>query len=191
MKPKGRSEARLLRIWKGMCARCRNPNLKEYKLYGGRGIRVCDEWTDSYEPFRDWALANGYRDDLTIDRIDNDGNYEPENCRWATHAEQARNRSSNHLLTYGKTQLLQAWAEEVGLRPETIRRRLKLGWSVERALTEPLHPQAKLTEAQVLEIRQRAGTATQVELAREYGVAGNTVCRIQSGSLWPHLAVGQ
>ena len=88
----GGEGTRLYRIWKGMRQRCYNPNIKNYANYGGRGITVCDEWRNSFEAFRDWALANGYCDDLSIDRIDNDKGYSPDNCRWATSQTQALNR---------------------------------------------------------------------------------------------------
>lgn len=133
------SNTKLYRIWQAMKRRCYNANTKDYKLYGSRGIAVCDEWFNSFEAFEKWAIVNGYDDTLTIDRIDVNGNYEPSNCRWATPKEQANNKRNNHLLTYNnKTQTLQQWADEMNIKRSTILTRLNRGWSIERALTKPI-----------------------------------------------------
>ena len=133
------SESRLHKTWSDMKKRCYNPNSKSFPAYGGRGIEMCEEWKDDFQSFYNWAMANGYADDLTIDRIDVNGNYSPENCRWVDKLTQANNCRTNHYLTFnGKTQSIVEWARELGVSDSLIRQRIViLGWSVERALTEP------------------------------------------------------
>lgn len=108
-----------------------------YKDYGGRGITICDEWENSFQAFFDWAMANGYRDDLTIDRIDVNGNYCPKNCRWITNQEQASNRRTCHNLTYnGETHNLKEWAKIIGINYSTLRARINIyNWTTEKALS--------------------------------------------------------
>jgi len=125
-------------VWNSMKQRCFNKNVSSYSGYGGRGITVCGEWIE-FEPFQKWAINNGYETKLTLDRIDNDGNYEPSNCRWVAHRIQANNRSSNHFLTYNKkTMTIAEWSREVGINQLALAKRLKRGWSIERALRTPL-----------------------------------------------------
>lgn len=134
----GQTKTRLYRIWAKIHERCSNPNSKRYADYGGRGIRVCEEWKD-FAVFQKWALENGYRDDLTIDRIDNNGSYTPQNCRWVDYKTQNRNRRDNNLVTYkGQTKTLTEWAEQFQIRRTTLANRLKLGWSVEEAISTPV-----------------------------------------------------
>lgn len=135
---RGDRKPRLYRIWQNMRQRCYDPNFTNAHRWGGRGIKVCDEWND-FEAFRTWALANGYRPNLSIDRIDNDGGYAPSNCRWATPVEQARNTSQTRFITYdGVTKPAAEWAEEVGLTPKTLTQRIdKYGWTPAEAITTP------------------------------------------------------
>lgn len=125
---------RLYSIWRCMKQRCTNPKTPPYKYYGERGIRLCDSWL-AYLPFYEWAMSNGYQDGLTLDRIDNDGNYEPSNCRWATLEEQGNNRRSNHLITLcGETKTVTEWAKTTGINRGTINSRLRRGLAVEDVL---------------------------------------------------------
>ena len=129
------SQSRLYAIWRDMIKRCGSPKNKEYSNYGGRGIQVCSRWLTSFSSFQAWAQANGYQENLTLDRKNVNGNYTPENCRWATRKEQNRNSRSNRMLTSGgKTQCIAAWAEELRIPHSTIRTRLKRGLTDQEAL---------------------------------------------------------
>ena len=143
---------RLNRIYDCMKSRCCNPNVPNYKYYGGRGISICSEWLNEEKvikgkyihnhskgwlAFKKWALENGYADNLTLDRIDVNKSYSPGNCRWISHKEQCNNTRKNHLITYkGKTQSLKKWCEELNLNYHTVFTRVRRGWTVERAFED-------------------------------------------------------
>lgn len=133
------SNTRLYRIWGNMVNRCTNKNNPAYQRYGRRGIFVCKDWLH-FEPFEKWARKNGYNNTLTLDRIDNDRGYEPENCRWATAIVQGNNKRSNHLITYqGETKTIAEWAVKSGIPYKTLHRRIKsLQWDISRALSQPV-----------------------------------------------------
>ena len=127
------SRSRIYRTYSNMIRRCTNPIEIEYENYGGRGIKVCDEWTNDFMNFYNWAIANGYTDKLTIDRIDNDGNYCPENCKWSTYKEQCRNKSNNRIICInGIEKTLVEWSELSGIDRTTIYRRIKASWDEKR-----------------------------------------------------------
>lgn len=129
---------RLYVIWWNMVRRCTDPLCDSYAGYGGRGIAVCAEWRNNFEAFRDWALANGYRDDLTIDRRDPNGNYEPDNCRWATPKQQANNRRTNRICTYkGVTGTMAELCDIFDLDYMLVNNRVQKGWSIEDAMATP------------------------------------------------------
>ncbi len=122
----GMKGTRIYNIWKLMKRRCKNTNDKYYKDYGGRGIVICDEWDNDFMNFYNWAIANGYSDKLTIERIDVNGNYEPANCKWISRKEQSRNRRNNVMVTYrGETRLLKEWCELLNLNYDTVFHRIK------------------------------------------------------------------
>ena len=145
----GQSNSSLYRRWQHMKDRCYNPNDKRYKNYGRRGIKVCDEWLNSFENFYNWAVNNGYQEGLTIDRIDVDGNYEPSNCRWVTTKEQQFNKRNNKRFFHdGKNLTLPEWSEILHISLDTLVSRIYTrGWNVERALTEPVHTQSRNKKA--------------------------------------------
>lgn len=131
----GKTKTRLYRIWQGMKTRCYNKNNKSYLDYGGRGIKLCDEWLNSFDVFSAWAVNNGYQENLTIDRINNDGNYEPSNCHWITNKENCNNTRKNVILTYNnKTQTIAQWADELNISYQTLHYRYKKGWDTKDIL---------------------------------------------------------
>lgn len=134
----GGKGTKLYEVWCTMRRRCNCPKVQSYKHYGGRGIKVCEEWQDDFLVFQKWAISNGYQEGLTLDRIDNNGNYEPSNCRWATMKVQANNQRTTLKIEYkGLTKTLHEWADFLGLKPNTLYYRIfKLKWSVERAFNE-------------------------------------------------------
>lgn len=112
---------KLFGTWETMRSRCNNPARDKYKDYGGRGIKVCDEWNNSAEAFCKWALNNGYKEGLQIDRIDNNGNYEPSNCRFVTPKQNSRNRRNTVTLTInGETKCIAEWCESIKISPYTV-----------------------------------------------------------------------
>ena len=148
IEPSPEDHKRLYEIWKGMCRRCHDPKRKDYAHYHGNHIYVCEEWRGTSDPhdwtydgfvrFEQWALTHGYRDGLTLDRVDNHQRYWPGNCRWITKKQQASNRSTNTRYTVdGKTRTIEEWSRIYGIPSYTICKRIKAGWSPERAITTP------------------------------------------------------
>lgn len=127
----------LYSTWRGIKQRCYNKNHSRYKEYGGRGIVMCEDWKNNYLIFRKWALESGYKTGLTIDRINNEAGYYPNNCRWVTNKVQQSNKRTNHFITFnGETKTISEWAYEKGISASLLQARIgKLGWSIEKALT--------------------------------------------------------
>jgi len=129
---------KLYGVWGSMRKRCTCPTVKDYPRYGARGITVCKAWLDSYDAFRAWAVSSGYRKGLTLDRVDSNGNYTPENCRWIPKgAQQANVRSAILLTLEGETHSLYTWARIVNLPADILRSRHYLGWTAEQVLRTP------------------------------------------------------
>lgn len=172
------------RIWNAMKRRCDSPNGKSYHRYGGRGISVCQEWRESFNAFmRDM----GPRPSLnhTIERIDNDGNYEPGNCRWATRHEQGSNKSNNRVITHGgRSQTISQWSRETGLSVAMIQQRLdRHGMSVARALDPKLQRYPTMITA-------RGRTQSLADWSREVGLTSQTLChRLYTLKLPPDEAI--
>lgn len=193
------SRTRLYHTWQQMKRRCNNPNDKSFERYGGRGIKVCEEWEKSFERFMVWALANGYSDEKSLDRINNNGNYEPENCRWVTNKEQSRNRRSNIKITYkNKYVTLMELSELTGIPYGTLHARYERGDRGER-LWRPIGVDAqkvkgskqhlsKLIEEQVIEIKKLLALGVkQKDIAKKFNVSPSAVNSIAKGRTWKHV----
>ena len=174
----GGGYTRLGSIYHNMKTRCYNQNYDKYQYYGGKGIAVCDEWLSSYDAFEKWAIENGYNDTLTLDRINVNGNYCPENCRWITRKGQANNRTSNRLITYnGETKTIQQWADITGISHKTISQRIASGWSIDKTMTTPIH-----TEFHNNPITFNGITLSKAEWARRLDLSSKAIAnRIDRG----------
>jgi hypothetical protein len=178
-----------------MMQRCTKPSHHAFHRYGGRGIQVCDRW-GSFESFLE-DMGPRPSLDHSIDRIDNDGDYEPSNCRWATRKEQANNTASNVVIEFnGARKTLGQWAKELGISGTGLRARLKK-WPIAKALTTPGFQQvrgskqgsSKITEEQVRQIKRRRKSGEGLRsLAAEFGVSESTVSKIALGKSWRHVS---
>ena len=138
-KHKELTNTRIYNIWKSMKQRCYDTKAISFPNYGGRGISICDEWRNDFMFFYDWAMANGYKENLSIDRIDFNGNYEPSNCRWATKNEQAQNKRNNIVLELnGERHTISEWSRITGIKSGALQGRKYAGWSDEKTLTTPV-----------------------------------------------------
>lgn len=135
----GKSYTRIYRIYRGIKNRCYNENATDFKDYGGRGIKMCDEWLGSFQAFNDWSIKNGYTNKLSIDRKDNEGGYTPDNCRWVNWLTQNNNRRSNVYITYGGRKLSASeWARKLNVSSDTLTDRKRRGWTDEEIITTPI-----------------------------------------------------
>lgn len=163
----GMTRTRIYNIWNGIYTRCYNKNHASYKQYGNRGIAMCPEWLGEhgFENFFEWSMKNGYAENLTIDRIDNDGNYEPTNCRWSDNKEQQRNKRNNFVVSFkGKEVPLSVVSEETGIDRATLSCRIKRGMTAEEAVC---------FEKEMIEFNGEKKTITQ--WARDLGISFNTL----------------
>jgi hypothetical protein len=168
----GKSDTTEYSTWHGMIQRCTNPNSPRYDRYGGRGISVCSRWRESFQNFLD-DMGRKPSQSHSIDRINNDGNYEPSNCRWATQAEQMRNASSANLLTHnGETLCLTDWSIKTGISISGLRHRIALGWTVEEILTTTKTPRGHHL-ARLLTYKNE--THSVAEWARKLGISRLTL----------------
>lgn len=140
-----KSNFKLYRVWDGIIQRCYNPKSKNYHNYGGRGIKMFEQWRKNFSSFEKYCLDNGWKNGLQVDRIDNELGYFPQNIRFVTSAENLRNKRSNNSITYnGETHCLTDWSQILGIADSTLQRRLSSGWSIEDAFTKPIQRHKKM-----------------------------------------------
>lgn len=195
-----KSSTRLYKIWTDMKQRCFNPANNRFNNYGGRGVNMCDEWL-SFEVFYEWSMHNGYSDFLTIDRIDNNKPYLPNNCRWVDNKTQCNNRSTNIIVEYkGDEITLKQLSEKIGIEYSVINARYNRGdRSIERLCRATgkdrnnkgnSNPKAKLTEKQVIEIKKMLkDNIPGAEIANKLGVSKYVVSDIKRGKTWNHVTI--
>lgn len=192
----GLSKSPLYQVLKGMRVRCNNKNNNAYKNYGGRGIKVCDEWLNKengFLNFYNWSMNNGYEKGLTIDRIDVNGNYEPSNCRWATMEEQCNNKRNNHIITINdETHTLTEWANIYRINSKLLERRIKGGFMTDNLFAKPSKENMirnKLEKEQVLEIRKlyKEKRYKQCELAKIFNISDSVIHNIVNYKTWKNI----
>ena len=141
----GLRNTQIYRTWANIKTRCYNPNKDTFNYYGGRNVEMCQDWKEDFINFYNWSMEHGYKEGLTIDRINPSGNYEPNNCRWVTMKEQQNNKLNNHYIMYeGQKHTLMEWSEILNINYRTLHKRLMyLNWSIEKAFTTPIRKGTK------------------------------------------------
>jgi len=185
----GMKRTRIYNTWAKMIQRCNNQNEKCYQNYGGRGIRVCDNWSE-FIPFYSWAMKNGYDDSLSIDRINNDGNYEASNCKFSTSKEQANNRRGNVFYEYqGEIKTLSQWSDVCKASRDSLLHRIKAGWTIEKALLTPARKYKKTQIGDNIMIKlkelRRKAKLTQKQFAALLGCGQSTLCQWENNRSVP------
>lgn len=171
-KTHGMSKTKLYRSYRGMINRCENPNADNYSFYGARGIKVCDEWRHDFLKFHGWAYSNGYVEGLTLDRIDNDGDYCPKNCRWVSRRDQMNNTRMNRFVEYnGETHTIAEWTRILNKDIYDIYGGLRRGWSFEDIVVGK--PQKLKNRGELLEYNGEAHTRS--EWSRITGLSKNVI----------------